>query len=91
MSVSFFLPCHPQVLPHLRSSRPTAPNQGRRGGGGGACQPAHSRSAELEIVVHCWEGKARGHVCVRDFVLESTQRGWGQQPAFYHRMGKSVI
>lgn len=25
------------------------------------------------------------------FFLESTQLGWGQQPAFYHRKGKSVI
>lgn len=25
------------------------------------------------------------------FVLESTQLGWGEQPTFYHRMGKSVI
>ena len=87
MSVSFFLPCHPQEPPHLRSSRRTAPN----GGWGAVCQPAQSRSAELEIVVHCWEGKARGHMCVHVFVSESTQLGWGQQPAFYHRMGKSVI
>ena len=32
MSVSFFLSCHSQVLPNLSSSRPTAPNQGRRRG-----------------------------------------------------------
>lgn len=49
-----------------------------------------SGSAELETVAGaCWGGGERVHVCV--FVLEGTQRGWEQQPTFYHRMGKSVI
>uniref|UniRef100_A0A8C4L8L9 Transcription elongation factor A protein 3 n=1 Tax=Equus asinus asinus TaxID=83772 RepID=A0A8C4L8L9_EQUAS len=36
------------------------------------------------------EEAGRECMCVC-FVLEGTQQGWGQQPTFYHRMGRSVI
>lgn len=91
MSVSFFLPCHPQELPHLRSSRPTAPNGGWRGAVLPACTEQVCRAGDSGAllgrqgqrtrvcVFSFWKAPSQGGDSSRHFIT-----GWASQ-SFEHR------
>lgn len=65
MSVSFFLPCHPQELPHLRSSRPTAPNGGWRGAVLPACTEQVCRAGDSGALLGRQGQRTRVCACFR--------------------------
>ena len=65
MSVSFFLPCHPQELPHLRTSRPTAPNGGWRGAVLPACTEQVCRAGDSGALLGRQGQRTRVCACFR--------------------------
>lgn len=73
MSVSFFLPCHPQELPHLRSSRPTAPNGGWQGAVLPACTEQVCRAGDSGALLGRQGQRTR--VCVFSFWKAPSQGG----------------